>query len=157
MLLLLLFALFAAAGTPVGADTLDDRVREIAKELRCPVCAGEAVADSNAQISIQMRGIIRQKLEAGESREQILQYFVASYGEGILAQPPARGFALGVWVVPILALIGGLALVGLVLRGWYRGGEAGTAPARAAPPPFASSEDDRVERELERFRRQGAR
>ena len=142
----------------VGADELDDQVRAIAKELRCPVCQGETVADSNAQLSVQMRAIIREKLEAGESREQILDYFVARYGESILVTPPARGFTLGVWLAPVVALLVGVAIVGAVLRGWRRGP---ATPTAAAPTPttgrLASADEERLERELERFRREGAR
>lgn len=162
--LTLMLGLFGVLAGRASADELDDRVRAIAKELRCPVCQGETVADSNAQISIDMRGLIRQKLEAGESREQILQYFVARYGEKILATPPPRGFTLGVWVVPILALLAGLVIVGVVLRGWYRGAGPATTTARAPSTPalpgarvLPSSDDERLERELEQFRRQGAR
>jgi cytochrome c-type biogenesis protein CcmH len=146
---------------PVAADELDDQVRAIAKELRCPVCQGETVADSNAQISVQMRGIIREKLAAGESRDQIIQYFVDRYGEGILASPPRRGFTLGVWLAPLVALLAGLVIVGVVLRGWYRGTsgrlaqEGGDTTRIAAPLP--AGDDERLERELERFRREGAR
>jgi cytochrome c-type biogenesis protein CcmH len=146
---------------PVAADDLDDQVRAIAKELRCPVCQGETVADSNAQISVQMRGIIREKLQAGESRDQIIQYFVDRYGEGILASPPRRGFTLGVWLAPIVALLAGLVIVGVVLRGWYRGRPDQLAPGRdetsRAPAPLPAGDDERLERELERFRREGAR
>lgn len=157
--LLLALLCFVALVAPVGADPLDDRVRTIAKELRCPVCEGETVADSNSPVSVQMRGIIRHKLEAGESREQILAYFAASYGEGVLAAPPPRGFTLGVWVAPVLALVAGLMIVGAVLRGWYRGGgPVAEAPVAVAPSAaIESAEDERLERELERFRRQGAR
>ena len=140
------------------ADELDDRVRAIARELRCMVCQGETVADSNAQLSVQMRAIIREKLEAGETREQILDYFVARYGESILATPPRRGFALGVWVAPIVALLAGLTIIGVVLRGWRRG--VATATPAAQPAPAASQpsgDEERLERELERFRREGAR
>ena len=122
------------------------------------VCQGETVADSNAQLSVQMRAIIREKLEAGESREQILDYFVARYGEQILATPPRRGFALGVWVAPIVALLVGLTIIGVVLRGWRRG-VANTTPA-AQPSPATtrlSGDEERLERELERFRREGVR
>ena len=145
----------AFAGT-VRADELDDRVRAIAKELRCIVCQGETVADSNAQLSVQMRAIIREKLEAGESREQILDYFVARYGESILVTPPRRGFALGVWVAPVVALLAGLAIVGVVLRGWRRGVAAATPAAQPPPAPRLSGDEERLERELERFRREGA-
>lgn len=157
-LVLAVAALAALLLTPGAAygDRLDDETRAIAKELRCPVCAGETVADSNAQISVQMRGIIRQKLEAGESRDAILSYFVASYGEQVLASPPPRGFTLGVWLAPVAALLVGLAIVYAVLRGWLRG-RAGQ-PVSAGPPPrgLSTDDNDRLERELARFRREVA-
>lgn len=156
--LVLAFLWLGAVARPALADELDDQVRAIAKELRCPVCAGETVADSNAEISVQMRGIIREKLQAGETRDQIIQYFVARYGEQILASPPARGFTLGVWLAPGLALLVGLVVVGAVLRGWYRG----RTPVVEAPvdQPVAglrAADEERLERELERFRREVAR
>ena len=153
---MLIFA-FATAVLPatVRADALDDQVRAIAKQLRCPVCTGETVADSNAEVSVQMRGIIREKLQQGETPDQIKAYFVARYGESILAEPPARGFTLGVWLMPILALIVGLGIVGAVLRSWLRrgAGEPLSAPAVAAP---RAADDERLERELEQFRQGGA-
>jgi cytochrome c-type biogenesis protein CcmH len=154
--IMLIFAFaIAALPAPARADALDDEVRAIAKQLRCPVCAGETVADSNAEVSVQMRGIIREKLQQGETPDQIKAYFVARYGESILAEPPARGFTLGVWLMPILALIVGLGIVGAVLRSWLRrgGGEPLPAPAVAAP---RAADDERLERELEQFRRGGA-
>lgn len=138
------------------ADRLDDETRAIAKELRCPVCAGETVADSNAQLSVQMRGIIRQKLEAGESRDAILNYFVARYGEQVLASPPPRGFTLGVWLAPVAALLVGLAIVYFVLRGWLRGRSGQAAPAGPSPRGLSPADNDRLERELARFRRETA-
>ncbi|HEX5505138.1 MAG TPA: cytochrome c-type biogenesis protein CcmH [Thermomicrobiales bacterium] len=158
--LLLACALGGALAGGARADALDDEVRQIAEQLRCPVCQGETVADSQAPISVQMRGIIREKLQAGETRDQILQYFVARYGVGILADPPARGFTLGVWVVPIVVLVVGLGLVFAVLRGWLRGPARAAAPATpdggATPAALPATDDERLERELERFRREGA-
>jgi cytochrome c-type biogenesis protein CcmH len=149
--------ILALIPTLVAADELDDRVRAISKELRCPVCAGESVADSNAQVSVQMRGIIREKLAAGESPEQIKSYFVARYGPSILLSPEAKGFTLGVWVMPVVALVLGLVIVLTVLRSWSRRGApvvaaAPVAPAASALPP---SDDERLEAELAKFRRTG--
>ena len=154
-LLLILALVVVALPATARADALDDQVRAIAKQLRCPVCAGETVADSNAEVSVQMRGIIREKLQQGETPDQIKAYFVARYGESILAEPPARGFTLGVWLMPILALIVGLGIVGAVLRSWLRrgAGEPLSAPAVASP---RAADDERLERELEQFRREGA-
>jgi cytochrome c-type biogenesis protein CcmH len=146
--------LLALVPALVAADELDDQVRAIAQELRCPVCAGETVADSNAEVSIQIRGIIRQKLQEGETPDQIRAYFVARYGESILLSPKPKGFTLGVWVAPVIALIVGLAIVLTVLRSWSRRG----APVVAAPPArptgaLPSDDDERLEQELADFRR----
>lgn len=159
--LLLALALGGALAGAARADALDDEVRQIAEQLRCPVCQGETVADSQAPISVQMRGIIREKLQQGETRDQIIQYFVQRYGVGILADPPARGFTLGVWVVPIVVLVVGLGLVVAVLRGWLRPpGRAAAVTAApdgdARPATLPAADDERLERELERFRREGA-
>lgn len=161
-LALLIALLFTAAFLPASAraDALDDEVRAIAKQLRCPVCTGETVADSNAEVSIQIRGVIRQKLEAGETPDQIKAYFVARYGEGILLTPETSGFTLGVWVMPIVALIVGLLIVLGVLRSWSRrGGEAVVDDEPAAIPaaPLPEADDERLEQELARFRREHAR
>jgi cytochrome c-type biogenesis protein CcmH len=155
-LTLLLALLLAAAFFPASAraDALDDQVRAIAKQLRCPVCTGETVADSNADVSIQIRGVIRQKLEAGETPDQIKAYFVARYGEGILLTPETSGFTLGVWVMPVVALVVGLIIVLGVLRSWSRrGGEVVAEEPVAVPAaPLPEADDERLEQELARFR-----
>ena len=73
---LLLAAWFAIAAGVAHADAVDDEARAIGREVQCPVCQGLSVADSPSQLAAQMRGIIRTKLDAGESREAILAYFV---------------------------------------------------------------------------------
>lgn len=99
-------------------ETLDQRVRDVASQLKCPVCQGESVADSPAQISQQIRGIIRQQLQAGQSKQQIIQYFQARYGNQIVWSPPWQGFSLLAWLVPIFLMLGGSILLFLVLRSW---------------------------------------
>ncbi len=158
--LLLALVVWGVCAPDARADALDDRVRSIAKVLRCPVCAGESVADSQADISIQMRGIIRQKLEAGETPDQITAYFVARYGETILLSPQTSGFTLGVWVMPLVALLGGFAIVLTVLRSWSRRGARSPETEDFAPvaaTPLAAPDEQRLEEELARFRREGAR
>lgn len=156
LLFLCLFLVAAAFPTLARADALDDQVREIAKGLRCPVCSGETVADSHAPISVQMRGIIREKLEAGESADQIDAYFVARYGPEILLTPETSGFTLGVWIMPIVALVVGFLIVLAVLRSWSRRGAVPIAPdedvAPAAVETIPPSDDARLEQELARFR-----
>lgn len=95
----------------VGADTLEDQIADIAGELMCPVCEGQSVAESNAQLARDMRAVIKTKLLEGNSREEIIDYFVASYGETILASPPPRGFSAILWLLPILSVLIGGAII----------------------------------------------
>ena len=72
----------------VNADTLEDQIAEISGELMCPVCEGQSVAESNAQLAQDMRAIIRTKLLEGNTKEEVIDYFISSYGETILAPRP---------------------------------------------------------------------
>ncbi len=111
-------------------QTLDQRVQAVASQLKCPVCQGESVASSQATIAQQMRGVIRQQLQAGRSEQEVIQYFQASYGAAIVWSPPWQGFTLLAWLVPIVLLFGGVILLFFVLREW-----------RALPPGGTAAED----------------
>ncbi|OGL10200.1 MAG: hypothetical protein A3I17_00290 [Candidatus Rokubacteria bacterium RIFCSPLOWO2_02_FULL_72_37] len=135
--LILLLALAALAlgrpgGVPWAEPALDDRVREIASGLRCPVCQNLSVGDSPSQLAQQMRAVIRARLVAGDSREQIEAYFVSKYGEWILLSPRRRGLNLLLWVGPLAAAALGLFLAAHYVRRWTRR-PAGTV--RRAPEP----------------------
>lgn len=95
----------------VDADTLEDQIAEISGELMCPVCEGQSVAESNAQLARDMRAIIKTKLLEGQSKEEIIDYFVSSYGETILASPPPRGFSVILWLLPVLSVLIGAAII----------------------------------------------
>ncbi|HLQ28402.1 MAG TPA: cytochrome c-type biogenesis protein CcmH [Ktedonobacteraceae bacterium] len=99
-------------------QTLDQRVQQVAAQLKCPVCQGESVADSPSLISQQMRGVIRQQLQSGKSEQEVIAYFQARYGDQIVWSPPWQGFSLLAWLVPIALLLGGLLLMAFVLRDW---------------------------------------
>src|SRR6516162_340294 len=99
-------------------QSLDQRVHDVASQLKCLVCQGESVADSPATLSQQMRGIIRQQLQSGKSEQEVIQYFVSRYGDRILLSPPWQGLTLLAWLVPIALMIGGLLLLFFVLRSW---------------------------------------
>jgi cytochrome c-type biogenesis protein CcmH len=104
--------LVASIGQSVAiAQPLEDQVYSIARELMCPVCGGQTVAESSSQLAVQMRDVIREKLRAGATREEIIAYFVGQFGEGVLAAPPARGGTLVLWLAPPLAVLAGLAIV----------------------------------------------
>src|SRR5262249_45761912 len=110
----------AQDATPTQRETV-----EIARTLKCPVCESQSVADSPSQLAQEMRAYIQRRLEAGESRDAILQDLVDRYGEGILLGPPRAGFTLLVWWLPWLSLALGGAVVGLALR---RRAGSSTAP-----------------------------
>jgi cytochrome c-type biogenesis protein CcmH len=122
--------------------------QEIARTLKCPVCESQSVADSPSQLAQEMRGYIERRLDAGESRDAIIEDLVDRYGEGILLEPPRRGFTLIVWWLPILSLAIGAAAVALTLRRSLRrssritdtpGVGGGSAAAAATPTGVAAA------------------
>ena len=141
----LLFGLLApAVGTaappvPVSEETVHD----VAAQLRCVVCQSLSVADSPSETAHQMKAIIRERLAAGESPEQVKAYFVDKYGTWILLSPPRQGFNLLVWIVPFAGLAGGLVLVLIVVRRWSR---RSIATPEAAPP--SADMRARIQREM---------
>lgn len=115
---LLLFVAWPAA----GAVPTDAEVDRVARELRCVVCQSLSVADSPSELAGQMREMVRQRLAAGESPDQVKAYFVSRYGEWVLLSPPTRGFSLLAWVLPLAVLGGGLGGTLLLLRRWSQRG-----------------------------------
>ena len=102
------------------------RMWSIAERLDCPVCQGQSVRESNAQLAAQMREIIVIKLQAGESETQIMGFFADRYGPGVLREPPREGLALGVWIGPIVILA-----LGIVVLAWVLARGRRPAPATA--------------------------
>lgn len=98
------------------SESIDDEAREISYLLMCPVCQGQSVAESNSELAKDMRSIIREKLEAGESKEEIINYFVNRYGDSILGYPPVKGVNLLLWILPALAVVLGGIGIGLFLH-----------------------------------------
>ena len=103
-------------GTPAA------RAERIAAGLRCPVCQGLSVKDSDSPTARDIRADIRRRLDAGEASGAIRQAYVDRYGEWILLRPRSAGFGALVWAVPAAALAAGaVGLAGLFLR-WRRRG-----------------------------------
>ncbi len=102
----------------VNADTLEDQIADISGELMCPVCEGQSVAESNAQLARDMRAIIKTKLLEGNTKEEIIDYFISSYGETILASPPPRGFSAILWLLPVLSVLIGAAIILRTIRSY---------------------------------------
>lgn len=110
VLALLLLATPVAAVQPdemLADPVLEARAREISRDIRCPVCQGETIDDSNAPISRDLRIVIRERLVAGDTDEEAVDYIVARYGEGVLFKPRATGSNLILWLAgPALLLVG---------------------------------------------------
>jgi cytochrome c-type biogenesis protein CcmH len=95
---------------------------EIARELMSPACPGKLLIDCTSGEATQLKELIRQKIQQGQSKEEIINYFVEVYGEQILAAPPKKGFYLTAWTVPLVIIIYAALIVYLMLRFWRRRG-----------------------------------
>lgn len=99
---------FAVQPDEMLADAaLEARARAISRSLRCPVCQGESIDDSNAAISRDLRLVVRERLVAGDTDAEVLAYVVDRFGEFVLFDPPARGANWVLWLAgPGLMLVG---------------------------------------------------
>jgi cytochrome c-type biogenesis protein CcmH len=100
-----------------GPKTPADRVQHITSQLRCPLCQGETVADSNALISRDIRALVEQRVAEGQSDGQIIAYVVHQY-PGTLLKPPASGLGLIVWALPVVVVVAALGGLGLAFLRW---------------------------------------
>lgn len=89
---------------------LEARARDISRDIRCPVCQGETIDDSNAPIARDLRLIIRERLVAGDSDQAVVDYIVERFGEGVLFNPPARGVNWVLWLAGPALLLAGIAV-----------------------------------------------
>jgi cytochrome c-type biogenesis protein CcmH len=126
-------ALIVIAACSGREPTLEERAVALDRQLMCPVCEGQTLDESRSQLAEQMKQLIREKLSAGETGEQIKAYFAdpARYGLAVLASPPASGFNLTLWVVPPALAAAGAAGVVLILRGMRRRAAPGAARPEA--------------------------
>ena len=134
---LFLLAAMPVFATQVTEDPLERQVLDIAKDLRCAVCQNQPVAESNSDLARDMRVIIREQIQAGKSRDEIVKYFVDRYGDYVLMNPPKRGSGAIVWAGP-LALIVVVGVSGFVfLRRRLR-------PSMPPTPPLSKEDAERV-------------
>ncbi|WP_420547664.1 cytochrome c-type biogenesis protein [Curvivirga sp.] len=117
-LLLLPFSVQAVQPDEILDDPLlEERARVISEDLRCLVCQNQSIDDSDADLARDLRIIVRERLVAGDSNDEVLEFIVARYGNYVLLDPPMNIQTLILWVGPlIIFLLGTLAVVL-----WYRG------------------------------------
>jgi cytochrome c-type biogenesis protein CcmH len=154
---LLLVAIVALASAVTaeaqGSTPTDDEVNAIAKKLYCPVCPNTPLDVCETKACQDWRAQIRDELAAGWSEQQIIDYFVAQYGERVLAEPQRRGFTSFVWILPVIAAALGVVGVIGVVRRWRARPLSSGPPAGAAEPDLPEIDPEtltRIERELEK-------
>ena len=118
-LLLMLLALpaYANDAAPAAPDPgLEQRVMRLTTELRCLVCQNQSLADSHADLAIDLKNQVRSQMQAGKSDAEIREYMVARYGDFVLYRPPLKPTTALLWAGPFLLLAGGGLALGLYLR-----------------------------------------
>ena len=100
-----------AFGLMAGDTRPEDRVAALGAAIKCPVCQGEAIVDSPSPTAEAMMEVLEEKVAAGETDQQITDYFRNRFGDGILLDPPLGGKTLLVWVLPFLAAAGGVWMI----------------------------------------------
>jgi cytochrome c-type biogenesis protein CcmH len=127
---LLSSAAFAVEPNEMLADpALEARAREVSQSLRCVVCQNETIDESHAELARDMRLLVRRRIMAGDTNQQVLDYMVGRYGDFVLLKPRFTVETLALWLGPILVLIlGGIALVRVLRR------------ANPAPAPLSAEE-----------------
>lgn len=145
-LMLGVVALTAFAACVTEDDlTPDQRAYTLDREIMCPVCDGQTIDQSHAQIAVDMKEIVREKIAEGESNKDIRDYFVARYGEVVLAAPEASGFNLLVWLMPVVIAGGGALSVVWVLKNMRK-----RSAEQLAAAPNITLEDRQLKQYLER-------
>lgn len=121
----------------------ESRARELSRELRCMVCQNQSIDDSDAPLAKDLRLLVRERIAAGDSNAQVIDFLVARYGEFVLLNPRFQSHTLLLWLLPPLVLLGG----GLAL--WL--GRRRTRPDRGddALRPLSTDEQARLQRLLD--------
>ncbi len=100
---------------PLANPVLEARAKALQKELRCLVCQGQSIDESNAPLAADLRRLIRQQMAAGQSDQEIKDFLVARYGAFVLMRPPVRQDTLFLWFGPMLLVFAGLGVVGVII------------------------------------------
>ena len=134
-------ALAVEPGERLSDPALEARARALGGELRCLVCQNQSIDDSNADLAHDLRVLIRQRITAGDSDAQVLQFMVSRYGDFILLRPPVKPATYVLWASPFAVLL--LGAVAAVLYFRRRG-----RTAIASEPPLSPEEQRRLQRLL---------
>lgn len=136
LLFLLSFLFVAWGGAHAAQDTaLERRVQQISAELRCLVCQNQSLADSHADLAVDLKNQVREQLKQGASDKQVIAFMTERYGDFVLYRPPLKATTLLLWFGPALLLVGGLIALFMRLR---------RRAAVDAPPALSADERARA-------------
>ena len=140
------------AGAPAqAAPERKTTVDEVTGAIMSPVCPGKLLHDCPSAEGAQLRELVKRKVDAGETKDQIVRYFVDVYGISVLPKPPAEGFLLTAWLLPLAALLGGFGVVIVMVRAWtVRARKRGERPDRPTAPAGSKGGGDPLENRLQR-------
>src|SRR5499425_1408697 len=151
VVVLTLAAPFARAVQPdeiLGDATLEARARALSKELRCMVCQNQSIDDSDAPLARDLRILVRERLQAGESDQQVINFLVARYGEFVLLRPRFSWHTALLWLGPVaVLLIGACGILVLARRGRADSDRATAARQKLTPAETARLSEILRERE----------
>ncbi len=135
---------------PLTEDELQAQTKAVSQTLRCAVCQSESVWESGAELAVQMREIIRERLIKGETPDEIRAYFVSRYGDFILLKPRAFGLNWLLWAGPFALLLTGIFLLALKIRKWTV--RTASSPSTAESPGISEEERRRINQEIQSFK-----
>lgn len=142
---LVVSVVYAQGGGP--KTPTDNDVIRVAKQLYCPVCPNTPLDVCETKACQDWRAQIRDQLSQGWTDQQIIDYFVAQYGERVLAEPQRKGFTSLVWFLPLIAVLVGVGIVYEILRNWRK--QQSTSVAAVALPEIPEAVRKRIEREIQ--------
>ncbi|HEX2760976.1 MAG TPA: cytochrome c-type biogenesis protein [Rhizomicrobium sp.] len=96
----------SAVGETFSNPALESRARHLQRQLRCLVCQGESIDESNSTFAADLRRLVREQIAAGKSDQEVQDFLLARYGDFILLKPPLRPYTWLLWLAPFLVLVG---------------------------------------------------
>jgi cytochrome c-type biogenesis protein CcmH len=138
---------YAQGGQPYNPT--DNDVNRVAKQLYCPVCPNTPLDVCETKACEDWRAQIRDQLSQGWTDQQVIEYFVAQYGERVLAEPQRKGFTSLVWFLPLIVVLVGLGIVYEVLRNWRK--QKPVAVLTQPTPEIPEAILRKIEREIQQM------
>jgi cytochrome c-type biogenesis protein CcmH len=145
-LLVAALALLLLAASPASGSERHPTQGEMEGEVMCPTC-NTTLDQSDSPIAQRMKRFIAGRIAAGDSKKQIENELIGTFGQSVIARPSTHGFDLIAWLLPLVGLVGGAAIVGFAAWRWSRA----RGPSVAGEPPLDAEVERRIDDELARY------